>query len=56
MSESDIGFVAAGGRDDPHYGGSDGAMYVTSIAKDGPFEGSLRYYCNCVYMQYIYSC
>ncbi|KAK4296064.1 hypothetical protein Pmani_031414 [Petrolisthes manimaculis] len=42
VSESDIGFVAAGGRDDPHYGGSDGAVYVTSIAKDGPFEGNLR--------------
>ncbi|XP_069186254.1 disks large homolog 5 isoform X4 [Procambarus clarkii] len=42
VSESDVGFVVAGGRDDPHYGGSDGAIYVTSIAKDGPFEGKLR--------------
>ncbi|XP_042204892.1 disks large homolog 5-like isoform X3 [Homarus americanus] len=42
VSESDVGFVVAGGRDDLHYGGSDGAIYVTSIAKDSPFEGKLR--------------
>ncbi|KAK7083329.1 hypothetical protein SK128_005073, partial [Halocaridina rubra] len=42
VSERDVGFTVAGGRDDPHYGGSDGAIYVTSITKDGPFEGKLR--------------
>ncbi|XP_068228466.1 disks large homolog 5 isoform X3 [Palaemon carinicauda] len=42
VSERDVGFTVAGGRDDPHYGGSDGAIYVTNITKDGPFEGKLR--------------
>ncbi|ROT73193.1 putative discs large protein [Penaeus vannamei] len=42
VSERDVGFVVAGGADDPHYGGNDGAIYVTHIAKDGPFEGKLR--------------
>ncbi|XP_066956131.1 disks large homolog 5 isoform X2 [Macrobrachium rosenbergii] len=41
-SERDVGFTVVGGRDDPHYGGSDGAIYVTNITKDGPFEGKLR--------------
>ena len=43
VSENDVGFVVAGGRDDPHCGGGDGAVYVTSVTKDGPFEGKLRY-------------
>lgn len=42
MSENDVGFVIAGGRDDPHCGGGDGAVYVTSVTKDGPFERKLR--------------
>ncbi|XP_063844799.1 disks large homolog 5-like isoform X5 [Scylla paramamosain] len=42
VSENDVGFVIAGGRDDPHCGGGDGAVYVTSITKDGPFERKLR--------------
>ena len=43
MSENDVGFVIAGGRNHPHCGGSDGAVYVTSVTKDGPFERKLRW-------------